>query len=307
MAERRMVSKVISISEKVNSLSLFGRLLYTWMIPHADDFGRLPGSPAKVKFLVVPMADESKQDVEQALADMDKIGVIQWYEIEGEQFIQITNFDEHQTGLHKRTKSKFPEPPEKITEISGPVEELPGNSGGFPLNRTELNRTEGNGTEGNGTEGNGTEGNGTEGNGTEEDARPVPSPENIESIKVRVHSLIDQVGIKKYSIYDLDVLCSYLRTVDFEVIEAAIKKSSGKQHINYAINTLNGMISEGITRREQIIDIPEPGVSMGHGPPAASGQSTPNRQLSKNEIAAQKIREARERERERDQGDFPRD
>lgn len=148
MAERRMVSKVISISEKVNSLSLFGRLLYTWMIPHTDDFGRLPGSPAKVRALVVPMGDETVKDVEMALAEMHKKGLILWYEAEGDRFIQITNFDEHQSGLHKRTKSKFPDPPvagEGFEDELPVIDyDIPGNSGKFPLeeNRTEENRTE---------------------------------------------------------------------------------------------------------------------------------------------------------------------
>lgn len=132
MAERRMVSKVISISEKVNSLSLFGRLLYTWMIPHTDDFGRMPGSPAKVKALVVPMADETRKDVEEALSAMDQVGVIQWYEVNGEKYVQITNFDEHQSGLNRRTASKIPPPPfghgydeeTKFSLLEADIEEL---------------------------------------------------------------------------------------------------------------------------------------------------------------------------------------
>lgn len=125
MAERRMVSKVISISEKVNSLSLFGRLLYTWMIPHTDDFGRMPGSPAKVRALVVPMGDETIRDVEEALTDMATRDLIQWYEVDGDRYIQIVNFDDHQQGLHKRTKSKYPEPP-------GTICDSPESSGNFP-------------------------------------------------------------------------------------------------------------------------------------------------------------------------------
>jgi hypothetical protein len=128
MAERRMVSKVISISEKVNSLSLFGRLLYTWMIPHTDDFGRMPGSPAKVRALVVPMGDETVKDVEQALTDMASRDLIKWYEVDGEKYIQIVNFDEHQQGLHKRTKSKYPDPPGNSVgtpEISRKFPEIP--------------------------------------------------------------------------------------------------------------------------------------------------------------------------------------
>lgn len=117
MAERRMVSKVISISEKVNCLTLFGRLLYTWMIPHTDDFGRLPGSPAKVRALVVPMGDETTKDVAAALEDMTEKELIIWYEVGGEKIIQISNFEEHQSGLRQRSLSKFPPPPnEKPSE-----------------------------------------------------------------------------------------------------------------------------------------------------------------------------------------------
>jgi DNA replication protein DnaD len=134
MAERRMISKVISISEKVNSLSLFGRLLYTWMIPHADDFGRLPGSPAKVRALVVPMADETVKDVEQALADMHERGLIIWYEVDGEKFIQITNFESHQQGLHKRTPSKYPSPPNSCHEFSDQI----ANSSSLSASETDI-------------------------------------------------------------------------------------------------------------------------------------------------------------------------
>lgn len=53
MANRRMLSKSISISEQANDLSDFAALLFTWMIPHADDWGILPGSARKVKALIV--------------------------------------------------------------------------------------------------------------------------------------------------------------------------------------------------------------------------------------------------------------
>lgn len=121
-----MISKVISISEKVNGLSLFGRLLYTWMIPHTDDFGRMTGSPAKVRALVVPMADETTSDVEQALQDMENRGLIQWYEVDGERFVQIINFDEHQQGLHRRSPSKIPAPQSQQTHD---VPDEPSNQG----------------------------------------------------------------------------------------------------------------------------------------------------------------------------------
>ncbi|WP_211750421.1 DnaD domain protein [Paenibacillus sp. Marseille-Q4541] len=139
MAEKRMISKVISISEKVNDLpNIFSMLLFTWMIPHTDDFGRLAGSPSKVKALVVPMLDKKKEEVAAALEELATHGLINWYEVDGERVIQILNFDKHQQGLHKRTRSKFPD--------------FPGSSDSFPKipleeKRTELKRTEEKGIE----------------------------------------------------------------------------------------------------------------------------------------------------------------
>ncbi|OMF70474.1 DnaD domain-containing protein [Paenibacillus glucanolyticus] len=139
MAEKRMLSKVISISEKVNTLpDLFDMLLFTWMIPHSDDFGRLTGSPAKVKALIVPMLSKSIADIDSSLARLHDNGLINWYEAEEEKVIQIESFDKHQQGLHKRTKSKFPD--------------FPGNSGNVQEIPSELNRTEQNGTEEKGIE-----------------------------------------------------------------------------------------------------------------------------------------------------------
>jgi len=139
VAERRMLSKIISVSERVNQLpDIFHMLLFTWMIPHSDDFGRLPGSPMKIKALVVPMLDKSAGDVAAALQAMHDSGLIVWYEVDGEKYIQINNFEAHQTGLHKRTRSKFP----PVPGTSGNFSEIPSEQ-----NRTELNRTERKGTE----------------------------------------------------------------------------------------------------------------------------------------------------------------
>ena len=43
MAISRMLHKSISHSIQVNRLSPEARLLFTWMIPHADDEGRIKG------------------------------------------------------------------------------------------------------------------------------------------------------------------------------------------------------------------------------------------------------------------------
>lgn len=144
MANRRMVSKSISISLQVNRLSDFAKLLFTWMIPHADDFGRLSGEPEVIKALVVPMMKQGVKEIEKALNEMVKENLVLWYRFKNEKVIQFIKFEEHQTGLNKRTKSRFPDPNDDEIEFLGISEN-------FHPNRTKQNRTEEKGIEEKGT------------------------------------------------------------------------------------------------------------------------------------------------------------
>jgi hypothetical protein len=228
VAEKRMLSKVISVSEKVNSLpDIFDMLLFTWLIPHTDDFGRMPGSPKKIKALVVPMIDnKSTDDVENALHHLNDAGLIIWYIVNDTHYIQINNFEEHQTGLHKRTKSKIPEP----------FREVPGNSGKFQKVPSEQNRTEQNRTEGKGTEQNGMDG------------VSVPTFDNPHNTKIQ--EWVKQYNLE-YNIKNFEDLCSFVGVVDLEVIEDSIKESSDK-HVPYTISILKRKIKEGKTTKESI-------------------------------------------------------
>lgn len=136
MANRRMVSKSISVSEQVNDLNDFASLLFTWMIPHTDDYGVIPGSSKKIKALIIPMRKQSNEHVETALKEMQSAGLIWRYIYKNSEFIQFCKFEEHQEGLHKRTKAKNP----LYCEVVGDSEnfqEVPGNSPLIEPNLTE--------------------------------------------------------------------------------------------------------------------------------------------------------------------------
>ena len=125
MANRRMLSKSISTSKKVNSFLLkemesqgkemqfLSLLLYSWLHPHADDFGRLDGDPYWIKLNILPgIADcglITEKEITDCLIAMNKVNLIHYYSIEGKNYIQIIDFEKHQVGLGKRTESKFPE------------------------------------------------------------------------------------------------------------------------------------------------------------------------------------------------------
>lgn len=174
MARGRMLSKSLGASKKfcatgkapiaiVPRASEFPQLLYQLLIPHSDDFGRQPGDAFTVKHVVFPTSPREEPDFEAALQVLETTELIVRYETPVGLVLQIVDFDPHQSGLKKRTRSKFPEPPgnssnrEEFPEdsrnsgdvknglnftisesagISSELQEIPPE-----LNRTELNRT----------------------------------------------------------------------------------------------------------------------------------------------------------------------
>lgn len=142
-----MISKSLGSSRKFHALlqqggemGEFCQLLFPLIVVNVDDFGRMSGDAFTVKHVALPSSPRPESDFTRALELMAQVGLIDRYEVDGETYLQVCRFDEHQSGLHKRTASKFPEVPASL-------QTLPGNSGNFPPNRTEGNLTEGNGTE----------------------------------------------------------------------------------------------------------------------------------------------------------------
>ncbi|MEK5036386.1 DnaD domain protein [Paenibacillus sp. FSL R7-0302] len=240
MAEKRMLSKVISISEKVNELpNIFDMLLYTWMIPHADDFGRLAGSPGKIKALVVPMLEKSIKDIRESLHVLDHQGLILWYEVDGERVVQIQQFEKHQQGLHKRTRSKFPDFP----GTSGNVQETPSELKGTELNRTEENGTEEKRRE---QEQNGIEGSMSDSPDAAEDeylygGGPLPSISDA-------FRMFENEGFGTISDITKDQLNEFIQDYTEKWLCEAMKKAvlAGKRTLSYVQGILKRWKAEGI-------------------------------------------------------------
>jgi hypothetical protein len=82
MARRRYVSTEISVDTRVNRLAQshgdFAALLYTWMIPHADDQGALTADPEQLLFTVLPgRRDKTVEDVALAILGMLELGLLE--------------------------------------------------------------------------------------------------------------------------------------------------------------------------------------------------------------------------------------
>lgn len=81
MARRRYISTEISIDKAVNKLAVeygdFAALLYTWMIPHAEDTCLITADPFEIKNKVMPArTDKTEEDVQHAVDGMIKLGLV---------------------------------------------------------------------------------------------------------------------------------------------------------------------------------------------------------------------------------------
>ena len=105
MAKARMLHKKISVSVQVNRLTLPARLLFTWMIPHADDEGKLKGDIEFIKAMVVPMTKWSFKKIKGYLMEMKDQELIYYWQENDEWFIEFTKWKEHQYIQKDRFKS----------------------------------------------------------------------------------------------------------------------------------------------------------------------------------------------------------
>ena len=137
MAQRRMISRNLGSSRKFHAVNArcgklgdFAQALFPLIVVNADDFGRLEGDAFTVKHKVFPVSPRTEEDFETVLQAMSDVGLIRFYEVGGDRYLEVVNFDREQPGLHKRTKSDYPDPPPR-QESFGKFPKLPGNSPRF--------------------------------------------------------------------------------------------------------------------------------------------------------------------------------
>lgn len=115
MPEGRIILKSISESRKLSLLKSDGaRLLYTWLIPHVDIRGCYFGDPVVINGKILTRLGKTADEVDEYLNDMKCVGLIQRYEHNGEQYIQIPDFVSKQPYLNpnREAKPKIPTPDE---------------------------------------------------------------------------------------------------------------------------------------------------------------------------------------------------
>ncbi len=109
MAKARMLHGSISRSIQVNKLCLPARLLFSWMIAHADDEGRIKGDPDYIRATVVPMTKWSSNNIKNYLEQIREIGLIYYWTDNDEWFVEFVKWRDYQSIKSDRFKpSKLP-------------------------------------------------------------------------------------------------------------------------------------------------------------------------------------------------------
>lgn len=107
-----MISKSISTSQKLARVSDFAALLYTWIIPHTDDMGRMDGDNLLIKAKVVPLRKKSALKIECSLRELEKTGLILRYKVLRNTYLQVVDFHFFQTFKNDRgRKAEYPPHP----------------------------------------------------------------------------------------------------------------------------------------------------------------------------------------------------
>lgn len=138
MARIRTVKPDFWEDEKLGRLSDLDRLNFLGLISLADDEGRGRGSAEWLCHRLHPYSVNGHIDLmEASLKTLGAINVVRFYEIDGQHFYQLRNFNRHQK-INRPSPSKLPPLPESSRNPHGAL--------------TEPSPTEGKGMERSGTE-----------------------------------------------------------------------------------------------------------------------------------------------------------
>ena len=110
MAKGRMIDRKIRSSESFAKLTYRQRDLWQGLIEVADDQGRLPGHPAKVRSLVWGYDDIPTAEVDADLKVLTDAGNILRYSKNGSDYIQLVNWHIYQEGAAWLGPSDYPSP-----------------------------------------------------------------------------------------------------------------------------------------------------------------------------------------------------
>ncbi len=112
----RMLKESVCTSENIEKLTWFSEVCFYRLLVHCDDFGRMDGRVPVLRGSLFPLkATLTENEIEDALQQLERVGLIGLYEEDGKRFLQVLGWKKHQRIRFHRAKYP-PAPWEEETE-----------------------------------------------------------------------------------------------------------------------------------------------------------------------------------------------
>lgn len=100
-------------SESLAYCSIEARLAFIGLWVTSDDYGNQKAQFSRLKHRIFPYDNMSVAAFADLLCELEDVGCIKGYEIDGDRYITVPNFNAYQT-VRKPSKTNVPEPPESV-------------------------------------------------------------------------------------------------------------------------------------------------------------------------------------------------
>lgn len=110
MSRQRMVKPEFYDSENLGMCSVRARFLFIALWVHGNDYGNLKARLGWIRLKTFPYDSISEADILEMLCELERVGCVRGYVVDGEAYINIPNFATYQT-VRKPGKSNVPDPP----------------------------------------------------------------------------------------------------------------------------------------------------------------------------------------------------
>ena len=105
-----MVKPEFFDSESLGACSILARYCFIGLWVISDDYGNQKMQPSRMRMKIFPYDSMDDAQFVGLLDELEQVGCIKGYEIDGERYITIPNFAVYQT-VRKPSASSIPEPP----------------------------------------------------------------------------------------------------------------------------------------------------------------------------------------------------
>lgn len=147
MAEGRMLVKTISYDARIAGLSVMARMLWPYIIPHAETNASLPRNARQLRLMCFPdWKDITDQDVESAILEWlaTRPGIVRDSDVRGQKKLILADFESCNWDLDFIKKRRKRKDKSKMSQVSGTnrnVQNVPLEVKGSEEKRSEENKT----------------------------------------------------------------------------------------------------------------------------------------------------------------------